>query len=894
LASTVIGSLRVNLGIDTAAFIAGLQNATKHLDRVGKQMQAIGRQMSSTITAPMALVGTGILKMSADFEQAMSNISAVLRPTQEEFKKLGDLAVLLAQTTKYTAKEAADGMEMLARNGIDAANILGGAATATLNLASAANASLPSAADAMTDVMVAFKKTGPELTDVVNNIAGTLVNSKMGWEDYFGAMSQAAGIAGSSGMSFSDMNAILAATAPAFKNGTEAGTSFKGFLLKLAPSSKQAKEIMRDLNLEFFNAQGFMKTAGEIAEELRTKVGKLTKQSQVEVLGALFGQRTIRTALRLMEEGAAGIERFREKIAKGDAEQMAKTRLDNFWGSWNMLRAAVESAAIAIGNSGFLAWARSAVDSVAEFARSVAALNPELLRFIAIMGTLVTVAGPAIAGIGLLVAGIVAIGGPISWTIVAIAALVTAITAYWDEIKIATRMLTNVFSDVYESIKGWCVSVYGAVKEWLVDKFGWAIDGLTSMMERVSNAFSGLTELDDVKREAQNTQMAIDKAFDGMKASGVAAGKAVSFAWRQAAADIKREADEAKLRLEKMAKWRKVFARRRGPSKDQLASGLPTRRSSDEVDLGTYGIETFDSSQYEDGERIIKQLKKSTEALAREGKRVFDETRTPAEALRIELTRLDNLVNSGSIDFETYSRAVKAAKDEFSGYNDLVREGKSVFEATRTPAEALRLEFERLNKLVNVGAIDFDTYTRAVAQAQNEFTGLNRVAENVSQSFGSALEDMLIDGASWRDSLAGFLKDIAREILRVAALTPLMNSIKQGITSAFGSGGGGFNLGSLFSSLPGFADGGSFQVGGTGGIDSQLVAFRASPNERVTITKPGQARGAVSVSIPIQIDASGADTAAVARLERGLDQAIGSMRRVAVEAVSEAMDRNIA
>jgi tape measure domain-containing protein len=40
----------------------------------------------------------------------------------------------------------------------------------------------------------------------------------------------------------------------------------------------------------------------------------------------------------------------------------------------------------------------------------------------------------------------------------------------------------------------------------------------------------------------------------------------------------------------------------------------------------------------------------------------------------------------------------------------------------------------------------------------------------------------------------------------------------------------------------GFANGGSFQVGGTGGTDSQLVQFMASPDENVTIETPEQVR----------------------------------------------------
>ncbi|MDH0116752.1 hypothetical protein N7379_19875 [Rhizobium pusense] len=63
-----------------------------------------------------------------------------------------------------------------------------------------------------------------------------------------------------------------------------------------------------------------------------------------------------------------------------------------------------------------------------------------------------------------------------------------------------------------------------------------------------------------------------------------------------------------------------------------------------------------------------------------------------------------------------------------------------------------------------------------------------------------------------------------------------------------GKGGGGL-FGGLFAGLGklfGFARGGTILPGGAGGIDSQLVMFRKSPNERVDITKPGQTLAANS------------------------------------------------
>ena len=79
-----------------------------------------------------------------------------------------------------------------------------------------------------------------------------------------------------------------------------------------------------------------------------------------------------------------------------------------------------------------------------------------------------------------------------------------------------------------------------------------------------------------------------------------------------------------------------------------------------------------------------------------------------------------------------------------------------------------------------------------------------------------------------------------------------LGGIFSGIGSFFGAGGGGdtnvwFNGGQGTAGLMNFATGGSFNVGGSGGTDSQLVAFRATPGEQVSIKTPGQQGGGVTV-----------------------------------------------
>ncbi len=75
----------------------------------------------------------------------------------------------------------------------------------------------------------------------------------------------------------------------------------------------------------------------------------------------------------------------------------------------------------------------------------------------------------------------------------------------------------------------------------------------------------------------------------------------------------------------------------------------------------------------------------------------------------------------------------------------------------------------------------------------------------------------------------------------------------------------------------GFAMGGSFRVGGSGGIDSQLVQFRASPNETVTIRRPDQGGGGFVINtLNVYADSyqGGQDAA------RAIRDALGAQRRM--------------
>lgn len=119
-----------------------------------------------------------------------------------------------------------------------------------------------------------------------------------------------------------------------------------------------------------------------------------------------------------------------------------------------------------------------------------------------------------------------------------------------------------------------------------------------------------------------------------------------------------------------------------------LNSDVLTLTDSLERQVATYGMSSRDAQLYELALRgatdeILEQaraldaqldaLERTTE-LQREAERVFEDTRTPLEAYEKELDKLNELLEEGLIDWDTYGRAVRKAREELEGVTSSAKE----------------------------------------------------------------------------------------------------------------------------------------------------------------------------------------------------------------------------
>jgi TP901 family phage tail tape measure protein len=244
------------LNLDDADFKKSLERVERQASSSSNNMSRSFAAAGAALTGAFAAVGVGalardIIRTGASFEASMQGVLAVTAGAEQSFANLRDLAAELGSTTAFSASQAAEGIEMLGRNGLTASQILDGAAEASLTLAAATGTDLANAGNIATDVMAAFGVEANELTTVINGITGVTTSSKFGIDDYRLALANAGGVAGSVGVELADFNTTIALLSPSFSSGQDAGTAFKTMLQRLNPSSKEAADMMQQLGLNF-------------------------------------------------------------------------------------------------------------------------------------------------------------------------------------------------------------------------------------------------------------------------------------------------------------------------------------------------------------------------------------------------------------------------------------------------------------------------------------------------------------------------------------------------------------------------------------------------------------------------------------------------------------------
>lgn len=495
-----VGSAVGYLDLDISGFLAGLKSAQGEADSatksmattigsniqgVGKSMTTTGKTLTTAVTTPIVGLGTTIAKTSADFESSMSKVSAISGATGSDLDTLKDKAREMGAKTKFSATESAEAFQYMAMAGWKTQDMIDGIG-GIMNLAAADGLDLATTSDIVTDALTAFGLSASDSGHFADVLAKASSNANTNVSMLGESFKYAAPVAGALGYSAEDTAIALGLMANAGIKGSQGGTALRGSLTRLIKPTDDAAELMEQYGLSMTNADGSMKSLGEVMNMLRDKLGGLTEAEQAQATAQIFGQEAMSGMLAIINASDSDYEKLTDAIydADGAAQQMADTMLDNLSGQITILMSSLQELALQFGEI-ILPYVKKFVDKIQELVTKFQELSPEqkdqIVKWAAIavaigpvlmvLGKLTSSVGSIIATFGKIPGAIVkvksafttvstAIGGisaPVVAAVAVIGVLVAAfvtlwetneefknnITAIWDQVKATFDELTS-------------------------------------------------------------------------------------------------------------------------------------------------------------------------------------------------------------------------------------------------------------------------------------------------------------------------------------------------------------------------------------------------------------------------------------------------------------------
>lgn len=440
--SVNVGSAEGYLDLDISRFIAKLGAAesaasamaskttatmNQKLAGVGKSFTSVGKTLTKAVTLPIVGIGAAAIGTTAKFDSAMSKVSAVSGATGSDLERLRDKAKEMGAKTKFSATESAEAFNYMAMAGWKTGDMLDGI-EGIMNLAAASGEDLATTSDIVTDAITAFGLSAKDSGHFADVLAANASNANTNVGMLGESFKYVAPVAGALGYSVEDVNLALGLMANSGIKASQAGTTLRSALSRLAKPTGEVQGAMEKYGISLTDTKGNMLPLRDVMGQLREKFRTLSKAEQANAAATLFGQESMSGMLAIINSSEGDWNKLANAIdnADGTAEKMANTMLNNLGGQLVLLKSALEGLAIRIGEV-LMPTIRNIVQHVQDFVDKLNKMDDATLRNIIKIVGLAAASGPLLTIFGKMITLYTSIPGKITAVTSAFGTLKTAV-----------------------------------------------------------------------------------------------------------------------------------------------------------------------------------------------------------------------------------------------------------------------------------------------------------------------------------------------------------------------------------------------------------------------------------------------------------------------------------
>jgi len=375
---------------------SSFSGASSFITQHEQHIRDLGTGLTGLGAIAAGVFGAGVWN-AANVEQAFSIMAAGTGAQGAELDALREKALQLGKDTSFSATEAAAAITELGKAGMPVETILNGAADAVVNLATAGELDLATAASTLTAAMNQYGLSADQATAVTDLLARGAAASTADVIDLASGLTYVGTTAHQLGIPLDDTVTALAALNDQGIRGSMAGTTLNQMLTSLINPSGKAAGAMKELGLQVGGAfsvidesTGTMKSLPEIIDNVNRATSGLTETERTRYLNMIFGEqggRAINALLQTETDAAKAAGKSWEDYAKGvhegnSAADVARAKMDNLKGDVEQLKGGLETLAYT-ATSAFLPFLREGAQLLDAFISTLIGLPGPLQTVVA-------------------------------------------------------------------------------------------------------------------------------------------------------------------------------------------------------------------------------------------------------------------------------------------------------------------------------------------------------------------------------------------------------------------------------------------------------------------------------------------------------------------------------
>lgn len=284
----------------------------------GVGMRAV--QMGAlAVTAAFALMTFEGAKFENEMVRTFTILGKGFDLTNTIMADLTDTARILGRETLFTSTQAAQGMQILARSGFSAREVMR-TIRPVLNMAIVGNLEMAESANIAVAALRSFQLSAFDAGRVANVLAVLMSRANTDIRMAGEALSYVGAVAHGAGLSIEEAAAAIGILSDAGIASSRAGTTLRRVLAQMQAPSARAKKIFDELGVTMTDTAGDLRPLVDIIEDLDT-----AGMSAAQAMTA-FGLRGGPGMQALLNRGAGALRNLQQELeaSTGAAERMAQ------------------------------------------------------------------------------------------------------------------------------------------------------------------------------------------------------------------------------------------------------------------------------------------------------------------------------------------------------------------------------------------------------------------------------------------------------------------------------------------------------------------------------------------------------------------------------------------